>query len=363
MPSGAMSGLPRTAPRAPRPGPPRRTPGQTQRHESPAWMHDAGRGGAARRAPLLKRAWKRTSAPGWAVRRCEASAFMAVSMQPPAISTRTRATTKAHRCWVRLMTTSSPAQANSAIQSRRRAPTRSARCPMTALERAGQGHGQGQQDAELGVGEVEGALDVEDHDGPAAPEQAEGDEGGDRPGPTRRGRLRRPAGAGLLIRARRLAPALARNVASSTSTRVTRPAPTSPPPSRSRRAAETVKMRRRPSTLTRVASARTTLPTATGARWSNCTRVATLDCAAVRCPSVARQRRLFAQGDEPGRGQHRDIARAEELRRVLLAHRQLDLRREARVRRMPRGRGAAAGGGIGHDDYDTARDRHLLDRA
>ena len=71
-------------------------------------------------------------------------------------------------------------------------------------------------------------------------------------------------------------------------TRVTRPAPTRPPPSSSRRAADTVKVSRRPSTLTSVASASTTEPTATGARWSNCTRVATLDCASLRCPSVAR---------------------------------------------------------------------------
>ena len=70
---------------------------------------------------------------------------------------------------------------------------------------------------------------------------------------------------------------------------MTRPAPTSPPPSPSSRAADTVKVRRRPSTLTRVASARTTEPTPTGARWSNCTRVATLDWAPLRCPSVARQ--------------------------------------------------------------------------
>ncbi len=42
--------------------------------------------------------------------------------------------TKAHFCWTALMTTRSPDQANRAIHSRRRAPTRLARWAMTALE-------------------------------------------------------------------------------------------------------------------------------------------------------------------------------------------------------------------------------------
>ena len=106
-------------------------------------------------------------------------------------------------------------------------------------------------------------------------------------------------------------------------------------------------MRRRPSTLTRVASARTTLPMPTGARWSNWTRVATLVWVDVRCPSVARQGGLLAHGDEPGRRQHRDVARAEVPRRVLLAHRQLHLGREARVRPVPRGRVLLSEDGLG----------------
>ena len=89
---------------------------------------------APHRAPQLKRAWKRTSAAGLPIRRCDTSAFMAVSMLPPAISTKMRATTNSHCLRGRLRRTRSPHQANRAIHSSRRAPTRSARCAMTALE-------------------------------------------------------------------------------------------------------------------------------------------------------------------------------------------------------------------------------------
>ena len=131
-------------------------------------------------------------------------------------------------------------------------------------------------------------LDVEEHHRPAAPEHAERDERrNDRARPRQRSRPpRRPRRRGRQDWP--VAPALARNVARSSTTRVTRPAPTSPPPSPSRRAADTVKIKRRPSTFTNVASASTTDPTATGARWSNWTRVATLACDSSRCPSVAR---------------------------------------------------------------------------
>ena len=95
-------------------------------------------------------------------------------------------------------------------------------------------------------------------------------------------------GRALRTGLRRRPQRFARKADRSTTTRVTRPAPTRPPPSPSRRAADTVKISRRPSTLTNVASASTTEPTATGARWSNCTRVATLDCVWLRWPSVAR---------------------------------------------------------------------------
>ena len=266
---------------------PRRQPGQIQRHETPAWSTIPAPA-APTMAPILKRAWNRTSAAGLPIRRCEASAFMAVSILPPAISTATRATTKAHRWCTALKTTSRTDHASSAIHRRRRAPTRLARWAITALGGPGHGDGQGQDQAELGIGEREGVLDVEDHDGPAAPEQAEGDEGRHhRPhshwGPQRGG------GGGPIRTCRRRRP-WPRTWPRRPARASLRPAPTSPPPSRSRRAAETVKMRRRPSTLTRVASARTTLPRPTGARWSNWTRVATLVWAAVRCPSVARRR-------------------------------------------------------------------------
>ena len=107
--------------------------GQTQRHETPAWMTSAA-AAAPVSAPALNSAWRRTRDDGLVTRRCDASAFMAVSMEPPAISTSTSTVAKAHRCVVSASTQSRTAQAKSAIHRSRRAPTRSARCAMTALE-------------------------------------------------------------------------------------------------------------------------------------------------------------------------------------------------------------------------------------
>ena len=107
--------------------------GQIQRQDTPAWMTSAAVA-APVSAPALNSAWRRTRAEGLVTRRCEASAFMAVSMEPPAISTSTSTAAKAQRWRVRASTHSSTAQANSAIHRSRRAPTRSARCAMTALD-------------------------------------------------------------------------------------------------------------------------------------------------------------------------------------------------------------------------------------
>ncbi len=99
-----------------------------------------------------------------------------------------------------------------------------------------------------------------------------------------------------------------------------------------------------------------------GARWSNCTRVATLDCASVRCPSVARQRGLLAQGDEPGRGQHGHVARAEVLGGVLGADASAPAGRSARRAARARPRSRSCGWVGRHDDYDTAvTDTALID--
>ena len=107
--------------------------GQIQRQDTPAWMTSAATA-APVSAPMLKSAWRRTSAEGLPTRRCDASAFMAVSMEPPAISTRTSTAANDHRSWVSASTHRRADQANSAIHRSRRAPTRSARCAMTALD-------------------------------------------------------------------------------------------------------------------------------------------------------------------------------------------------------------------------------------
>ena len=107
--------------------------GHTQRHDTPAWITRAA-AAAPVSAPALKSVWKRTKADGLSTSRWDASAFMAVSMEPPAISTRTSTAAKDHRSWVSESTHRRADQANSAIQRSRRAPTRSARCAMTALD-------------------------------------------------------------------------------------------------------------------------------------------------------------------------------------------------------------------------------------
>jgi hypothetical protein len=78
--------------------------------------------------------------------------------------------------------------------------------------------------------------------------------------------------------------ALARKVSRSTTTRDTFPAATNPDPSET----DTVKVSRRPWTRSSEASARTSPPTPTGTRWSNCTRFPTLVLPSGRCPSKAR---------------------------------------------------------------------------
>jgi hypothetical protein len=80
--------------------------------------------------------------------------------------------------------------------------------------------------------------------------------------------------------------------------------------------AETVNVRRRPSTFSSTASASTVTPTAVGCRWSSCTRIPTV----VQPWLSARKRprtRLLAQCDQPRGGEDQDLAGADGERRVV----------------------------------------------
>ena len=100
---------------------------------------------------------------------------------------------------------------------------------------------------------------------------------------------------------------------------------------RSSRAADTVKVRRRPSTLTSVASARITLPTTDGGQVVELHPGGHAGLGGRQVPVGGPQRRFLAQGDEPGSGQNRDVAGAKVLGRVLVGDRQLHLGRETGV--------------------------------
>src|SRR5690606_23906827 len=76
---------------------------------------------------------------------------------------------------------------------------------------------------------------------------------------------------------------LSMNASTSTTTRVILPAATRPRSSE----ADTAKIRRRPSILSRRASAVTLEPTAVGARWSSCTRMPTVVRPSGTCPRTA----------------------------------------------------------------------------
>jgi hypothetical protein len=89
---------------------------------------------APQSAPVLNRACSRTSDFGLVIRRCDASAFMAVSIEPPATSARTSTTPKDQVSRVSASTQRRTDHARSAIQRSRRAPTRSQKCAITALE-------------------------------------------------------------------------------------------------------------------------------------------------------------------------------------------------------------------------------------
>ena len=204
-------------------------PGQTQRQETPAWMTRAATAAPVERAGVEQRVQAHQRL-GLLIRRCDASAFMAVSMEPPATSTRTSTTPKDHVSRVSASTHRSdrPGEQRDPQEPARPDPVAEVRHDRAGGARHRDGHGQ--QQAELRVVEREGVLDVEQHHGPAAPEEAEGGE-----------RRHHRAGAGEQAPAPRwsergraqdgpAAPALARKADRSTTTRVTRPAPTRPPP-------------------------------------------------------------------------------------------------------------------------------------
>ena len=93
---------------------------------------------------MLNRECRRTSDLGLLISRCDASASIAVSMEPPATSTRTSATAKDHVSWVSASTQRRTDQAIDAIHSRRRAPTRSQKCGIDRAGHPGHGDGDGQ---------------------------------------------------------------------------------------------------------------------------------------------------------------------------------------------------------------------------
>ena len=131
----AAKGMPEsvTAAHTPTARPTTAMPGQIQRHDTPAWMTRPATA-APLSAPALNNACSRTRADGWPMSRWDASAFMAVSMLPPAIMVGTSTISKAHRVCVNASRHNGTDHTKSAIQSRRRAPTRSARWAVTALD-------------------------------------------------------------------------------------------------------------------------------------------------------------------------------------------------------------------------------------
>ena len=131
----AANGVPEsvTAAHTPTARPTTAMPGQIQRHDTPAWMIRPA-AAAPHSAPVLNNACSRTSADGLPMSRWDASAFIAVSMLPPAIMVGTSTSSKTHRVSVSASRQSSADHAKSAIHSRRRAPTRSARWAVTALD-------------------------------------------------------------------------------------------------------------------------------------------------------------------------------------------------------------------------------------
>ena len=109
-------------------------PGQTQRQDTPAWMTSAATAAPVERARVEERVEahqrRRVARRGGATPRRS----WRCRWSRPATSTRTSTTAKDHVSRVSASTHSRTDQANSAIHRSRRAPTRSARCAMTALD-------------------------------------------------------------------------------------------------------------------------------------------------------------------------------------------------------------------------------------
>ena len=125
------------------------------------------------------------------------------------------------------------------------------------------------------------------------------------------------AGAGLQA----LLPHLVMKRSTSTTTRTTLPTATRPRSSE----AETVNVRRRPSTLTSTASAITSAPTADGWRWSRRTLMPTVVELGGQLAGDGPAARLLAQGDQPRRAEHGHRPRPEGDRRVRLGDDELGL--------------------------------------
>ena len=183
--SAGASAVPGSVTRAQTPTPSATTaiPGQTQRQETPAWMTQRGDGRAGQRAGVEQgvQAHQRLGAAHQPVRglgvhgRVDGAAGDLHQDEHHAEGPRVvgqRQHAEEDR----------PGEQRDPQQPARPDPVAEVRHDRAGRARHGDGHGQ--QHAELRVVEREGVLDVEQHHGPAAPEEAEGGEGRHhRPGP------------------------------------------------------------------------------------------------------------------------------------------------------------------------------------
>ena len=223
------------------------------------------------------------------------------------------------------------------------------------------GHRDGdrQQHTQLGVVEREGALDVEEHHGPAAPEEAEGAERRHHRAHPReeppldrvRGRAQECAGGARLGQERG---AVDHDPRDPSGAHQSAAVALEPGGGHREGQAAALDLDQRGLGQHDRPHGRPAPGGRTGPGWPRWPAPREV---AVGGPAGG----LLAQRDEPGRGEHGDVARAEVLGRVLVAHRQVELGAQPGVRSVPRG--GVGGGWIGgHDDYDTAvTDTALID--
>ena len=149
--------------------------GHTTRHDRPTPMSPPA-AAAPHRAPELKSAWNRTSAPGRPTRRRVAAAFIAVSTQPAATSAAQKHTAKLAQFGATPLPTNRTAHAARDHESIGPVPQRSAPWLRTPPVSAGSADRDREEKAQLRVAQVERPLDVGHRNRPGAPERAEADE-------------------------------------------------------------------------------------------------------------------------------------------------------------------------------------------